>query len=336
MNSKSHQCDFVVLEMNDNFGYLINYHLNGVFFNSILKIVTTHLLVSYGPLPTNAQSIIDLYFCFPEPFYYLPYVPNFDGHFPQITNLEVFDKTDEQVFETTEELIDEEMDEKKRMFKITEEEKNDGMSEEINENFLNQEKNKTEQNETFILNNLGNIENDTDDSSSNNSSAVSFLEDECYSKFYFGCNTKLFNDYGDEIKKFGRRATTGYPPFLDGILLTFENDEERRLTKPEYENTFYVVDEKDSKSIVAHFLCIFSQISVITDKFLKELKDAGTKDNKTDNSSRNFLDFLALVIPLELGDFPKLKQFFVFKPHNVEFKNRIRFQILSAYQDHDL
>ncbi|KAL7718427.1 hypothetical protein QTN25_004347 [Entamoeba marina] len=62
---------------NDNVGYLINYNADDVSVNnvsipqyskyeispnSILKIGTSHFFVSHGPLPINAQSVVDSYF----------------------------------------------------------------------------------------------------------------------------------------------------------------------------------------------------------------------------------------------------------------------------------
>ncbi|KAL7718428.1 hypothetical protein QTN25_004348 [Entamoeba marina] len=145
------------------------------------------------------------------------------------------------------------------------------------------------------------------------------------------------------IKKHGGKAFVGYPHFVVGILPFVKDDKKWHLTKPEYENTFYVVNEKDSKLIVAYFLCILSQIPVITNKFLKNLKcteeAVRTKEIKTDdsNSSCDPYDFLAPVIPPELGDFPELKQPFAFKPDDAEDKKQIRFQIPSTYgKDQDL
>ncbi|KAL7720436.1 hypothetical protein QTN25_002469 [Entamoeba marina] len=196
----------------------------------------------------------------------------------------------------------------------------------MSENFSNPKNNETKQNENFGSQ-LGYFENDTDDYSfeeSENDESVS----------YYGGNESLHveneslhvgneslhvgsephNEWGSVVTfPKGGKALSGYPPFLDGVLPTFENDEKRHLTEPQYKNTFYVVDEKDSKLIVAYFLCIFLQIPVITNKFLKELK----------------------IIPPELGVYPELKQPFAFKPH-VEFENQIRFQIPSAYKDQDL
>ncbi|KAL7719850.1 FHA domain-containing protein [Entamoeba marina] len=82
INAQPHQCDFVLETMDDEHGYLINYHSAGVFVNhtpvpkftrfemypnSILQIANSHFFVSKGSLPTNAQSIVDSYFSEPIP-----------------------------------------------------------------------------------------------------------------------------------------------------------------------------------------------------------------------------------------------------------------------------
>ncbi|KAL7720996.1 hypothetical protein QTN25_002197 [Entamoeba marina] len=255
---------------------------------------------------------------------------------------------DRSIFQDAPENEEENYDDDEEYNEVVDQEELVEEDDEANVNEVDVAESETKQNENFGSQ-LGYFQNDPDDYSFSESlddervdGRVSYyggndsLEDGCDPhnesgnianflkgyKFCFGHNTKLFNEYEKVIKVFSGKAFKGYPLFLDGILPTFENDGKWHLTKPQYENTFYVVDKKDSKLIVAYFLCIFSQIPVITNKFLKELKDAETKENKTDNSFCDPFKFLAPVIPPEFGVYPELKQPFVFKPHIVELEKK--------------
>ncbi|KAL7719907.1 hypothetical protein QTN25_003025 [Entamoeba marina] len=279
---------------------------------AILEIVTSHFFVSYGPLPTNAQSIVDSYFSEPIP----------PISFQSPDTLPPGSRISHSIQQPTNQQTIEEIEEASKRISFS-------MNEDDDYSFS----------ESYNVGSESHNEGELESKASGN--VVTFSKG---SKFYFGYNKKLFNAYEKVIKKLGGKAFKEYPYFLDGTLPTFENDGEWHLTEyePQYENTFYVVDENDSRLIVSYLLCIFSQIPIITSKFLTNLKyteAVRTKEIKTDDSDSSYgpYDFLAPVIPPELGDFPELKQPFAFKPDNADFKKQIRFQIPSAYgEDQDL